>query len=125
MRRIYFFKILFIHERQRERERQDTGRGRSRLYAGSLTCDSIPGLQDEAWPEGSTKLLSHPGCPGRTFLKVLLDTLEALFLVFPKYEVSLFFLILQPKASNPELLWQVKTSLENIDLNIKIQIPSI
>ena len=34
-------------ERKRERERgRDTGRGRSRLHAGSLTWDSIPGLQD-------------------------------------------------------------------------------
>ena len=36
---------LFIHERHRERGR-DTGRGRSRLHAGSLTWDSIPGRQD-------------------------------------------------------------------------------
>ena len=32
-----------------ERERgRDTGRERSRLHAGSLTWDSIPGLQDLA-----------------------------------------------------------------------------
>nr|XP_055179176.1 tectonic-2 isoform X3 [Nyctereutes procyonoides] len=41
-----------IHEnctRLRERERgRDTGGGRSRLHAGSLTWDSIPGLQDHA-----------------------------------------------------------------------------
>ena len=36
-------------ERERERERgRDTGGGRSRLHAGSLTGDSIPGLQDRA-----------------------------------------------------------------------------
>ena len=51
--KINFFKDLFIHERQRERERErergrDTGRGRSRLHAGSLTRDSIPGVQDHA-----------------------------------------------------------------------------
>ena len=34
-------------ERGRERGR-DTGRGRSRLHAGSLTWDLIPGLQDQA-----------------------------------------------------------------------------
>ena len=46
---------MFIHDRQRERERErereggrDTGRGRSRLHAGSLMWDSIPGLQDHA-----------------------------------------------------------------------------
>ena len=34
-------------ERERETERgRDTGRGRSRLHAGSLTRDLIPGLQD-------------------------------------------------------------------------------
>ena len=41
---------LFIHrdtQRERERERgRDPGRGRSRLRAGSLIRDSIPGLQD-------------------------------------------------------------------------------
>ena len=44
---------LFIHERHRERDREterqrgrNTGRRRSRLHAGSLTWDSIPGLQD-------------------------------------------------------------------------------
>ena len=56
-----FFKILFIHERHSERGRgaetqvegeekrergRDIGRGRSRLHAGSLTWDSILGLQD-------------------------------------------------------------------------------
>ena len=48
----FFFKdfiYLFIHDSHTERERgRDTGRGRSRLHAGSLTWDSIPGLQDRA-----------------------------------------------------------------------------
>ena len=44
---LLFFKILlFIHERDRKREAETTGRGRSRLHAGSLTWDSISGLQD-------------------------------------------------------------------------------
>ena len=51
----------------RKRSR-DTGRGRSRLHAGSLMWDSIPGLQDHAWTEGSAKLLSHPGCPCSLFM---------------------------------------------------------
>ena len=38
----FFFKILFIHERERQAE------GRSRLHAGSLMWDSILGLQDHA-----------------------------------------------------------------------------
>ena len=47
---IIFLKIyLFIYDRHRERERgRDTGGGRSRLHAGSLTRDSILGLQDRA-----------------------------------------------------------------------------
>ena len=40
----FFFKILFIH-RDTERGR-DASRGRSRLHAGKLMWDSIPGLQD-------------------------------------------------------------------------------
>ena len=55
---ILFLNILFIHERQRERERgRDIGRGRSRLHAGSLMWDSIPGLQDHAL--GKRQALNH------------------------------------------------------------------
>ena len=51
-------------ERERERERgKDTGRGRSRLHAGSLMWDSIPGLQDRPGLKAGAKLLSHPGIP--------------------------------------------------------------
>ena len=44
-----YFIYLFMRDRERETERQrgrDTGRGRSRLHAGSLMWDSIPGLHD-------------------------------------------------------------------------------
>ena len=63
---LHFFKrfYLFIHEKQRERVRDtDIGRGRSRLHAGSLTWDSILGLQDHALGQGGTKPLSPPGLP--------------------------------------------------------------
>ena len=40
-----FFLILFIYSWETHRDR-DTGRGRSRLHAGSLMWDLIPGLQD-------------------------------------------------------------------------------
>ena len=46
----FFFKdfiYLFVTHRQGERGR-DIGRGRSRLHAGSLIWDSIPGLQNHA-----------------------------------------------------------------------------
>ena len=52
--RIFFFKILFIHERHRGR---DTGRGRSRLHAGSRMRDSIPGLQYHT--SGQRQALNH------------------------------------------------------------------
>ena len=48
---VRFFIYLFMRDTQRKREREkgrDTGRGRSRLHAGSLTWDLIPGLQDQA-----------------------------------------------------------------------------
>ena len=52
-----FFKIYsFMKEREREGGR-DTGRGRSRLHAGSLMWDSIPGLQDYAL--GQRQALNH------------------------------------------------------------------
>ena len=44
---LFLFKILFICSRETERERsRDIGRERSRLPAGSLMRDSIPGPQD-------------------------------------------------------------------------------
>ena len=57
-----------MRDTARERERsRDTGRGRSRLHAGSLTWDSILGLQDHAWAEGGAKPLSHRSCPYSSF----------------------------------------------------------
>ena len=53
-------------ERERARQRH---RGRSRLHAGSPMWDSILGLQDHAWAEGSAKPLSDPGCPNNLLLK--------------------------------------------------------
>ncbi|CAD7667071.1 unnamed protein product [Nyctereutes procyonoides] len=47
---VFFFKYfiyLFMRDTESERGR-DTGRGRSRLHAGNLRWDSIPGLQDHA-----------------------------------------------------------------------------
>ena len=43
---LFFGKdFIYLFERERERERgRDTGRGRSRLHAGSLMWDLIPGL---------------------------------------------------------------------------------
>ncbi|CAD7677563.1 unnamed protein product [Nyctereutes procyonoides] len=59
---LFVLRILFIHERHRKRGR-DTGRGRSRLHAGSLTWDLIPGVSRiTPWAEGGAKPLSHPGC---------------------------------------------------------------
>ena len=47
---------LFIHETHTERG-WDTGRGRSRLHAGSLMWESIPGLQDHTL--GGRQALNH------------------------------------------------------------------
>ena len=49
----------------RDRERgRDMRRGRSRLHAGSLKWDSIPGLQDHALGRRQAlNHLSHPGIP--------------------------------------------------------------
>ena len=54
--------------RDTERERQRLGRGRSRLLAGNLTQDSIPG-GDQALsePKADAQLLSYPSIPKKCF----------------------------------------------------------
>ena len=64
---LFFFKKYFIYlfmtDTQTGRERgRDTGRGRSRLHAGSLMRNSIPGLQDHAL--GQRQALNHCATQG-------------------------------------------------------------
>ena len=62
---LFFFFLrfcLFIHKRLRERGR-DVGRGRSRLPAGTLMWDLIPGLQDRALSQGRRSTAEPPRCP--------------------------------------------------------------
>ena len=58
---IYMFKLfkdfIYLFLRHRGGQGRDTGRGRSRLHAGSLTRDSIPGLQDHT--PGCRAVLNH------------------------------------------------------------------
>ena len=56
---LFLLKIyLIIHDRERERERQrHRQREKQAPYAGSLTWDSIPGLQDQ--PLGRRQTLNH------------------------------------------------------------------
>ena len=43
---------------------REIGRGKSRVLAGSLMQDSIPGLQDHnPEPKVDTQPLGHPGAP--------------------------------------------------------------
>ena len=62
---VFFFLrfYLFIYERHRKRGR-DIGRRRSRIPAGSLIPDSIPGLPgSQPEPKADAQPLSHPGAP--------------------------------------------------------------
>ena len=43
---------------------RDTGRGRSRVPAGNLMRDSIPGPRDHT-PKADAQPLSHPGAPAQ------------------------------------------------------------
>ena len=71
---VFFLRFyLFIHERHRERGR-DTGRGRSRLHAGSLMWDSVPGLGSHPEPKAEAEPLSHPGIPGHCYSNDCLST---------------------------------------------------
>ena len=79
---LYFFKKDFIYlfmrnththtqretETEKERDR-DTGRGRSRLHAGSPMWDLIPKPGSRPELKADAQPLSHPGGPGRLFLK--------------------------------------------------------
>ena len=74
----FFLKILFIYSWEKERERgigTGTGRERSRLHAGSLTWDSILGLQDHTlgWrqvPNRWATRLPHDSCFKSSFEKI-------------------------------------------------------
>ena len=58
-----FYLFMIVTERERERGR-DIGRGRSRLPAGSLMWDSIPGPPgSRSEPKADAQSLSHPGIP--------------------------------------------------------------
>ena len=65
----FFLKILFIYSWKTQRERgRDTGRGRSRLQAGSLMWDLIPGLQDHTLAQRQVlNCWATQGSPHRTF----------------------------------------------------------
>ena len=52
-----------MREREREREAETQAEAESRLHAGSLMWDSIPGLQDHTLGQRCAKPLSHPGIP--------------------------------------------------------------
>ena len=62
---LFFFKDLFVCLFVCDTERsRDIDRGRSRLLAGSLMWDLIPGLGSHPEPKADIQLLSHPGvCP--------------------------------------------------------------
>ena len=69
------FIYVFVRDTQREAER-DIGKGRSRLPAGNSVRNWTPGSAPE--PKADAQPLSHPGIPGRKFLR-----LPGLFLQCP------------------------------------------
>ena len=67
---IIFFSKDFIYLFMRHTERgRDTDRGRSRLHAGSLTRDSIPGLQDHALSQSRRSTTEPPRHPAQLDLE--------------------------------------------------------
>ena len=73
-RTAFFFLrfYLFIHERHRERKRgRDTGKGKSRLPAGSLMWDPIPGPRDHnlSWRQ----MLNHWATQGSPLCVFLIN----------------------------------------------------
>ena len=83
---LFFFKdSLYLFERERERERE-----KSRLHAGCLTWDSIPGLQDHTL--GQRQALNRwatQGSPGIPHFKLSLYYLSILL-----YWLLFFFTLL-------------------------------
>ena len=56
--------------RDTEKRGRDIGRERSRLPAGNLMQDSIPGLGSRPEPKADAQLLSHPGVPRGSNLNI-------------------------------------------------------
>ena len=75
----FFFLRFYLFMRDTERGR-DTGRGRSRLHAGSLMWDSIPGLQDHAL--GQRQALNRWTTQGSLFYLLLIDYMWSLEISF-------------------------------------------
>ena len=60
----FFLGFIYSWETGKERERgRDPGRGRSRLHSGSVTWDSIPGLQDQTLDWRWRLTTEPPGLP--------------------------------------------------------------
>ena len=91
---VFFFLIfyLFIHDRHREKERQrHRRRGRSRLHAGSLTRDSIPGLQDRALHQRQVpNRWATQGSPQSVFLA---DHVQSFWLLIFKSGMAWYLII--------------------------------
>ena len=68
---LFFLRFyLFIHRHTKRERSRDTGRGRSRLHAGSLMWDSIPGLQDHTPDCRQRQTAAPPGLSTFSVFKV-------------------------------------------------------
>ena len=62
-----FLKLFYLFKRERERERQAETVGEAGSRQGIWCGTRSPVSRTMPWAEGSTKSLSHPGCPGLFF----------------------------------------------------------
>ena len=60
---IFFFFFFVIHERHTEREAETQAEGEVGSIQGAQCGTWSQVSRIIPWAEGSTKLLSHPGCP--------------------------------------------------------------
>ena len=91
--RFLFKDFIYLFIDTRTHRGRDTGRGRSRLHAGSLMWDWIPGLQDHAL--GRREALNHWATLGSPSHNVLDEFFPLRVLIRRIQEQNSYFLLLE------------------------------
>ena len=89
---ILFLNFIYLLMGDWKRGRDITGRGRSRLPAGSLMEDWIPGPGITTWAKGRYSTTEPPRCPSAFLILIFPLILPTKFFLWSWYVASLFTL---------------------------------